>query len=102
MAKTISKFIVGRIALPLLGVEYSQQSANTARVVGSKNENTKNSTPFSTCNSGDIIISNVTNVLDVCIMYIYPIVLYYTYIIQKIYILIIILLYIRLYFINFI
>ena len=56
---------------PLLGVSFSAQWANAARIVGVKlssevrAQNEKKS-PYSEVEAGDVVVSNLTNVLEVC------------------------------------
>lgn len=54
------------IALYLVGVEYSISYANTSRVVGIRSDANSNK-PFSNILPGDIILSNLTNALELFI-----------------------------------
>jgi hypothetical protein len=60
---------------PVLGVSYSQKWANSARVVGIKvtsaeKEKNEASVPLAALQGGDVVISNLTNVLEVSLFFI--------------------------------
>lgn len=64
MAKDILNRITITIAAYLLGVEYDLTAANTSRVVGVRTESSASPKPFSSILPGDLIISNLTNALE--------------------------------------
>lgn len=66
--KLLSKTFL-RVAIFLLGADYSVLKANSARVVGVRHESSASpeDRPFASLKPGDLVIANLTNVLEVSV-----------------------------------